>query len=143
MKTALFADDLCIWSKKKTKKQLTKTLQIAINQITKFCEDWNFTINKQKTCYIVFTTAGQRVEYSTKYELKLTIDNTQIPLDPKPTFLGITLDPKINFKNHLEKIKNKINSKINLIKRIRGFKWVTSTKTAITLYKSFIRAIFD
>ncbi|RNA41915.1 RNA-directed DNA polymerase from mobile element jockey-like [Brachionus plicatilis] len=36
-----------------------------------------------------------------------------------------------------------MESKINLIKRIKGFKWITSTKTSITLYKSFIRSIFD
>ena len=49
----------------------------------------------------------------------------------------------MSFTARLNKIKTKIRSKINLIKRIKSFKWNTSIKTSIKLYKSYIRSIFD
>ena len=49
----------------------------------------------------------------------------------------------MSFTAHLNKIKSKISSKTNLIKRIKSFKWNTSIKTSIKLYKSYIRSIFD
>jgi hypothetical protein len=39
---ALFADDLCVWAKKKTILQLTKTLQKAVDQICKFVKNGDF-----------------------------------------------------------------------------------------------------
>ncbi len=133
VKTALFAHDLCIWSSKKTKKQLEKTLQKTIDKIIDFCNIWSFKINKTKTCYTVFTTAGKRDSYEKNHKLKLTIDSTPIPLDPNPIFLGIKFDPKLCFKEHLAMIKTKMDSKINLIKWFKSFKWNSTIKTSITL----------
>jgi hypothetical protein len=140
---ALFADDLCVWAKKKTILQSTKTLQKAVDQISKFCKKWGFLINKSKTNYITFTPAGKRNGYEAKYALNIHIDGEKIPLDAEPVFLGIALDPKLNFQNHLKKIQIKIIPKINIIKRIKSFKWNTSTSTALMLYKSYVRSLLD
>ena len=142
IQTAHIADDLCIWASAKTKTKLEKQLQPAINKTINYCSKWGFKINKNKTCYITFSN-GHKRKYQSKYSLNLKIESENIPLDPNPTLLGITLDPKLSFKDHLNQIKTKINTKINLIKRIKSFKWNTSIKTSISLYKSFIRSIFD
>jgi len=143
IKTALFADDLCVWFSTKSKKDLNNQLQNALYKIVEFCKTWGFTINSSKTFYTVFTTAGKRINYSDKYKLNLNITNQQIPLEPNPTFLGIKLDPKICFKPHLQEIEKKLVSKTNLIKRIKNFKWSNSTSINLTLYKSLIRSLFD
>ncbi|RNA38043.1 RNA-directed DNA polymerase from mobile element jockey-like [Brachionus plicatilis] len=71
------------------------------------------------------------------------IGNSHIPLDPNPTFLGIKLDPKINYKEHLKIINSKQISKINLIRKIKSFKWRSSFKINRILYMSLIRSLFD
>jgi hypothetical protein len=64
--TALFADNLCIWTKKRTVLQLTKTLQKDIDQTSIFCKKWGFSINKTKINYITFTPA---------YQVKISLDS--------------------------------------------------------------------
>ena len=41
-------------------------------------------------------------------------------LQNNPTYLGITLDSSLTFKDHILKLKNKISSRVALIKRLAG-----------------------
>jgi hypothetical protein len=141
--TALYADDLCIWFTSSSKREIKRNLQKAINAIVEFCKKWGLSINKDKTCYTTFTTAGQRKNYSTKYKFILKIGKQNIPQEPNPTFLGIKLDPKLGFKEHLAEIEHKLIPKKNLLKRLKNFKWSNSIATNTTLYKSLIRSLFD
>lgn len=143
IKKALFADDLSIWYSDKTLKKIEKNLQLAIDAITDYCKKWNLKINLDKTIYTVFTTAGQRINYHNTYHLNLVIDNTPIPIDPSPTFLGHTLDPKLSFKNHLVEMSSKILSKINIIKKIKCLKLNNKTNLCKTIFTSLIRSHFD
>ena len=123
-------------------KVVEKKLQLAIDRIQAFCQQWGFTINKTKTNYTTFTTAGYRSNYARTY-LNLQVEDSQIPLEPFPTFLGITLDPKLSFKQHLQNISKKITSKINLIRRFKALKFTNKTKVGLIIYKTLIRSIFD
>ncbi|RNA15879.1 RNA-directed DNA polymerase from mobile element jockey-like [Brachionus plicatilis] len=96
VKIALFADDLCIWVSRTSRREIQIILQKAVNRIIEYCKKWGFKINEKKTCYTTFTKAGLRKKYEKRYGMKIKIGNSHIPLDPNPTFLGIKLDPKIN-----------------------------------------------
>ncbi|RNA12218.1 RNA-directed DNA polymerase from mobile element jockey-like [Brachionus plicatilis] len=115
----------------------------TIDKIIDFCKTWGFAINVSKTCYTTFTTAGQRQNYHKNYKLKLTVLDSEIPLDANPTFLGIKLDPKLSFKPHLQDLENKLTSKTSLLRRIKNFKWSNSLSINLVLYKSLIRSLFD
>ncbi|RNA04379.1 AP-like endonuclease reverse transcriptase [Brachionus plicatilis] len=108
-----------------------------------YCKKWGFKINEKKTCYTTFTKDGLRKNYEKRYGMKIKIRNSHIPLDPNPTFLGIKLDLKISYKEHLKIINSKQISKINLIRKIKSFKWRSSFKINRILYMSLIRSLFD
>jgi hypothetical protein len=143
IKKALFADDLSIWFTNKSLKKIEKALQEAINTITNFCSKWNLKINQNKTVYTVFTTAGRRINYEKTYKLNLNINNIAIPIEPYPTFLGHTLDPKLAFKKHLENLSTKLLSKTNIIKRIKNLKIKNKINLCTTIFNSLIRSHFD
>jgi hypothetical protein len=140
---ALFADDLCIWFSNKSLKRIAKTLNIAIECVNKYCQKWGLSINSTKTIHTVFTTAGYRSNYESKYKLNLRIENETIPLEPFPTFLGIQFDPKLNFQCILENIDYKSTSKINLIRRIKGLGLKNSIALCKVVFKNFIRSLVD
>ncbi|RNA27763.1 RNA-directed DNA polymerase from mobile element jockey-like [Brachionus plicatilis] len=100
----LFTDDLCIWFTNQSLKMIEITLNHAIECIKKYCNVWGLRININKTFQTVFTTAGYRINYHSKYKLNLFLDQHPIPLEPFPTFLGIEFDPKLSFKNLFENI---------------------------------------
>ena len=50
--------------------------------------------------------------------------------------LGMFLDYKLNFEEHLKTIVNKINKTIGLLRKFQNF---LPTKSLLAIYKSFIR----
>ena len=54
--------------------------------------------------------------------------------------LGIFLDCKLNFEEHLKTIVNKINKTIGLLCKFQNF---LPRKSLLTIYKSFIQPHFD
>jgi hypothetical protein len=100
---ALYADDLAIWYTGNNKKEMEHILQKAIDHITSYCTKWGFKLNKCKTTYTVFTTAGKRSNYERTYQMKLLRfhwdrfhwDLTTLRSQWHPLFLGIKLDPKL------------------------------------------------
>ena len=86
---------------------------------------------------------NKRKNYETKYELNLIVESERIQIEPYPTFLGIKLDPKLCFKPHVESLEKRIIPKINIIKKIKSFKWANSKTLNLKMYKSLIRSVFD
>ncbi len=130
---ALYADDLGIlYSSDK-----------LVNEINAFCSKWGLVINKSKTTYTVFTPADKRKNYERTYKLELNINNAPIPLDPFPTFLGIKLDPKLSYKQHLEHISDKIISRTRLIRKIISLKLKNSRELSLIVFNSQIKSLLD
>jgi len=140
---ALYADDLGILYSSKSLSEITKQLQKAVNAILAFCDSCGLKINKSKTTYLVFTTAGKRKNYERTYKLNLKIGTTSIPMDPAPVFLGIKLDPKLAYTNHLEHITSKIAERTRLLRKVKSLKLPNQTELCITIFNSQIRSILD
>ena len=115
----------CIWIARNSKKEIKRLLQDAIEKSWSF-QKMNFKINKTKTCHTTFTRAGARSNYERKYKLNIKIEQKEVPLEQNPTFLGIKLDPKLAYSAHLQDVIKKQMSKMNLISKIKSFKWSSS-----------------
>ena len=140
---ALFADDLSILSTKKSLTESKNHLKNSIQKITEFRLRWGLTLNKAKTVYTVFTTARYRNSYEKINSIKLEIDNTRIPLEPYPRFLGIFLDPKLSFERHFNLIIGTTIAIINFIKKIKNLKWQNTIKFSLIISKSTARSTLD
>ena len=140
---ALYADDLGILFSSSNTKEISKNLQAAIDAIATYCNKWGFSINKSKTTYTIFCTAGKRKNYERTYKMDLQINGSPIPLEPFPTFLGIKLDPKLTYEAHLEHISSKIIARTRLIKKIKGLNLKNQTSICMTVFKSQIQSVID
>ena len=54
--------------------------------------------------------------------------------------LGVTLDVKLTFDEHLNNVLNKVNKTIGLLRKFQNF---LSRSTLITIYKAFVRPHLD
>ena len=140
---ALYADDLGILFSSASLKEIEAELQTAVNTITDFCDKWGLKINESKTSYTVFTPAGKRKNYERTYKLNIKIKNSQIPINPFPTFLGIKLDPKLSYKQHLIHLSEKILSRTRLIRKITSLKLKNSRDLSLIIFNSQIRSLID
>ena len=61
-------------------------------------------------------------------KLKINWENKELENHPHPVYLGVTLDRKLSFKEHINKLKNKVATRNNLSK-LATTKWGADAKT--------------
>ena len=65
-------------------------------------------------------------EYSNN--LNLTIDDTVLPRTKNPKIIGLTLDPKLTYNEHIKKAKTKADKNIKILKALTSTHWGKSKK---------------
>lgn len=61
-------------------------------------------------------------------KLKLKIGDEHIVNEVYPKYLGVRIDRSLTFKKHLEDVKHKLKSRNNIISKLAGVDWGSSTK---------------
>ena len=74
-----------------------------------FLVNWNIKINITKTEAIIFTKTSR------KLQIPLKIQNQPIPYSSSVKYLGLTLDPKLTFNNHIAQIKGKFYGALGIL----------------------------
>jgi len=136
VESALFADDSSIFKSGKNIKIITKTIQNALDETCKWCEKWGFKISIQKTYAVLFTQC-----IGTKIELK--IDGKSLQFKTSAKFLGVILDSKLTWHEHINYILSKCNKRLNFMRSISGNTWGACKTTMITIYKALILSVID
>ena len=68
------------------------------------------------------------------------MNNIQVKKVPYQKHLGILLDSKLDFKEHVDTAISKVNKGISMIKKLR---YSLPLKSLITIYKVFLRPLID
>ena len=76
----------------------------------------------------------------TRNHSPLTLNNIQVERASSQKHLGLILDEKLNFKQHIESAIVKINKGVAVIKKLR---YSLPCKSLITIYKAFLRPLID
>ena len=125
----LFADDTNIFCSGKDMKKLCKTVSIALENLNVWFAVNKLSLNVSKTNFILF---GNR-KY--KEEVNITINDVQIDRVYKTKFLGVMIDSKLNWKEHINIINNKISKSIAIIYRASK---ILNTDSMYTLYCTLV-----
>ena len=120
-------------------KKKTRTLQ-EINKYIHLLESWlikwKMKISTSKCNYIIFSKSGAP-------DINISLHGELIPRTKNSTFLGITLDERLSFKDHIINIKNKCIERLKIIK-ILGYKsWKLKPKVLSYIYKTLVGSLID
>ena len=63
--------------------------------------------------------------------------------DPNPKFLGIIFDERLSFSAHVDYIRGRCSSRLNVLKTIIHKSWKLSRPTLVNTYKLLIGSILD
>ena len=102
-KVRLFADDTNLFFSCKSIPTLEKNANESLLNLYKWFSSNKLTLNADKTCFTVFSNSKE------KPNIKLTLKGTPIENVPVSKYLGMHLDDKLNWKTHINNIKNKLN----------------------------------
>ena len=67
-------------------------------------------------------------------------NNKSVKQVPSQKHLGLILDNKLNFQEHLQNILNKVNKTIGLLRKLQN---ILPREPLLTIYKSFVRPHLD
>ena len=133
MSKSFFVDDARISYVTRNLEQGQEKLQEVLNDLVKWGDETGFNFSGTKTVVLIFCNKSGS---NPNINLKLRDETLKIVKEKK--FLGMILDSKLNWKAHIEKIKNKCISSLNLLKIIASSKHKTNSTVLLNIYVSLI-----
>ena len=129
----LFCDDGCFWSQHTDLDIAETKIQDTLNKLTKWSKETGLKFSTQKSVYCIFTHKNTK-------NLNLTLYNDRLPRSYKIKYLGMTLDHRLNWKAHIEHLKEKSQQRLAILRCVSKRKWGADRKTLRTLYLSLIQS---
>ena len=133
--TLLFADDKnynLIF--KKLNKSILKKAQTYVNELAAWARMWRLTLAPHKSNLMVFSRSN---DFST---ININLDGVQIPRCKSVKFLGITLDERMNLKDHINNVRTDCRTRLNALKIVSHKSWHLSKKVLKQIYHATIRS---
>ena len=130
-KVKIYADDLTIYAIIKNYDDRIKP-QNQLNNLVSWAAKWQLKINYQKCHIIHFGYKNLNFNYY--------FDNNILTTNHCEKILGVIIDNKLSFKEHIYDCVNRANKICNIIFANVRPKHVNNS-TLITLYKSFARPL--
>ncbi len=149
--TLLFADDTSFLISGKNLHDIINILNIELRKITYWFRTNELSLHPSKTKFMIFTKDESTIDFdSISINLDHNNDNQNDPNlvhklsyvnsrseTPAIKFLGVYLDPKLNFKYHIDMINKKISRSLFAI---NAAKHIIGGKALQTLYNSLVHS---
>ena len=130
-----FADDNTLASFASTLKELLPILESECEAAINWLHNNKMIVNPDKFQVILLDKRGSD---NTNIELKIGTEKIKSTLSVK--LLGVHIDDKLNFNNHINKLCKSAGNQLNALTRLKSF---LGLKERAVLVKSFIYSNFD
>ena len=135
----LFADETSLFTVVKDKNESSNILNNDLQSISTWTYNWKMLFNPDSS------KPAQEILFSRKNKIQVhpTISlyyNVQVERVSYQKHLGILLDEKLNFKQHIDSAISKGNKGISVIKKLRHN---LPGKSLVTIFKAFLRPLID
>jgi hypothetical protein len=101
---AAFADDTAVMAIGETDESSTRKLQSAVNRVAIWTRKWQIKFNESKSVHTDFTNNKIKQQ-------PIFISGTKFPYASTAKYLGMTLDAKLRWKEHIKKKRDELNIK--------------------------------
>lgn len=130
---ACFADDTACYTSSKDTELIIDRLQLAVNTLQAYFRKWKLKLNASKTEAIIFTRK-RRIPTRT-----LTVDGHSVRWNASVKYLGIKLDRKLNWNDHIDHIRAKGMKAFNALTPLLSRRSVLSSHTKMKIYATLVR----
>ena len=128
----LFADDMALYMVNTDLKVLISSVKVKIQQLFKWCICNKLTINIDKTYFALFHTLNKPVPDGFT---EIPTTHMTIKRATEMKYLGLVLDEKLNYNEHVQSI---CNSLLKYFRIFNHIKHKVNKKTARQLYLTFV-----
>ena len=128
----LFADDTNLILTHRNFDSLIKEANSGIALLSEWFIANKLSLNIKKSNFIVFASKNKKY---CKHEAKLFIGGIEMNQVASTKFLGVLVDEKLSWKEHIYAVTNKVSRSLGIIRRVRG---LVHQACLLTLYYSLI-----
>ncbi|GFN85280.1 RNA-directed DNA polymerase from mobile element jockey-like [Plakobranchus ocellatus] len=134
-----YADDTVLWHQDTDIDKATEAINMDLASLKRFCERWKMQINTGKNVYTTFSLSNP----VQKKALDIRIGNDSLQRDDLPRYLGVSLDPRLCLRRHIEEVANSVRERIRILQKLAGSNWGATSQSLRTIYVSFIRPVLE
>lgn len=124
----LYADDIAIAAQDTDFHRVEQTLSTALNNLSTYYRANSLRPNPGKTVSCAFHLRNKEANR----KLRVMWNQEQIKFSKNPTYLGVTLDRTLSFKEHINKTRGKVATRNNLLQKLTCSKWGADPHTLRT-----------
>lgn len=132
-KIIIYADDILVIVYGKCAEKVRARLQKTVNNVNKWAGDRGFTIAPQKSKILHICSKPKHNRRKI-----VTIEKQKVPEVKSAKLLGVTLDNRFNFKQHMKELKKSLTNRCNMIKIIGGRYRGANRKTMMEVFNSMV-----
>ncbi|KAJ8356768.1 hypothetical protein SKAU_G00195620 [Synaphobranchus kaupii] len=125
----IYAKDICLATQAPDFESLEQVFTEDLEKLDQYCKTWRLKPSQEKTVSSIFHLQNAKAAK----ELNILLSGLKLKHAPNPTYLGVTLDRTLSFKEHLKGTAAKVKSRNNLLCKLAGSKWGTAAPTLHTL----------
>lgn len=134
----LFADDTTIYTKSNSIVSLYEKVNYDLNSLHDWFKTNKLSLNVGKTNYMLFGNTI-RVQPDTHLH-KILIGTDEIMQKKSVKFLGVTIDDRLNWQDHIISVKNKMSRTLYNLKMIKN---ILPSYVLKTLYMTLLQPYMD
>ena len=131
----LFADDASLFSVVHDVNTSAKALNNDLKKVNDWAFQWKISFSPDPSKQVIFSRKSKRSSYP-----PLVFNNNNISQTFSEKHLGVKLDFKLTFEEHLNNVLAKVNKGVGLLLKLRN---ILPRTTLIAIYKAFIRLLMD
>lgn len=135
---SLYVDDLLMYTTGNYLTGMERRLQVAINGVNRWANNHGFIFSPCKTVSIHFHRKRKL-----QPPPQLYIDGNPIPSKSTIKYLGMLLDEKLLWKEHIKQLKVDCMKRLDLLKMMSHTSWGADRLIMLRLYRSIIRSKLD
>lgn len=133
---ATYADDTAIMATSDSPDEASLFVQNEINELDQWLKKWNVKVNCEKSQHTTFTLKRQHCP-------PITLNGNTIPKSDTVKYLGMALDRRLTWKNHIKNKRNQLNIKTKKLYWLLGPKSQLNLNNKLRIYKVILKPVWS
>jgi hypothetical protein len=124
----IYADDIGLVAQENSFEGLENTLNKDLQHMEEYFQKWYLKPNPTKTVSTAFHLNNREAQRT----LNVTFCSKRISHQNAPRYLGVRLDRALTYRQHLEGLRDKLKTRLNIIGKLAGTTWGCDMKALRT-----------